>query len=300
MRMRDIELNKQLPVIVMNYDDVKSSLLETIEKYKNIIVTEDSLKDCKATQKELAGVRNKLDTYRKDVKKEMEKPIKEFEGKCKELIQLIADAEQPIKDGISKFDNMKREQKRAKAQEIISNTIITLGLEKKYADQLTVLDKYVNLTGSQKSVVDDIQQRAETLKQQQNMEKAKLEMLKATIETTIENVNKTINTPLQAEDFFKYIGMGFDTSRIIREINDRAALVREAEKPKEEPKPVEKEIVQIPIGLEKVEPIKEPTKEEQLYFVDVYVEHNYQMIQALSQFLKDNGYKYEVKGKGKK
>lgn len=304
--MRDIELNKQLPVISMNFDDVKASLLETTERYKNIIVTEEGLKDCKATQKELAGVRNKLDAYRKDVKKEMEKPIKEFEGQCKELIKLIADAEQPIKEGISVFDNMKREQKRVKAQEIIANTVINIGLDKKYADQLTVLDKYLNLSGTQKSVVDDIEQRASMLKQQQNMEKAKLEMIKATIETTIENVNKTIKTPLKAEDFNRFIETGWDTKRIIREIHDRADLVREAEKPKEEPKvieevkPLEREVVQMPVDLNVDSKPAEEIEEEPVFFVDVYVEHNYKMIQALSQFLKDNGYNYEVKEKGKK
>lgn len=302
--MRDIELDKQLPVISINFDDVKASLLETTERYKNIIVTEEGLKDCKTTQKELAGVRNKLDTYRKDVKKEMEKPIKEFEGQCKELIQLIADAEQPIKEGINVFDNMKREQKRCKAQEIIANTIINMGLDKKYADQLTVLDKYLNLSGTQKSVVDDIEQRANMLKQQQNMEIAKLEILKATIETTIENVNKTIKTPLKAEDFNRFIETGWDTKRIIREINDRAELVREAEKPKaeviEEVKLAEREVVQMPVDLKVDSKQVEQLEKESVFFVDVYVEHNYKMIQALSQFLKDNGYKYEVKEKGKK
>ena len=35
------------------------------------------------------------------------------------------------------------------------------------------------------------------------------------------------------------------------------------------------------------------------FFVYVYVEHNFEMIQALSKFLKDNGYNYEVHKKGK-
>jgi len=87
--MKEIVLNKQLPIINMNYEEVKASLIETTEKYKGIVVTEEGLKDCKATQKELAGVRNKIDDYRKAIKREMEKPIKSFEGQCKELIGLV-------------------------------------------------------------------------------------------------------------------------------------------------------------------------------------------------------------------
>lgn len=292
----DIQVKKQLPVITINFDEVKANLIANTEKYKGLIVTEESLKDCKATQKDLAGLRNKLDGYRKDVKKEMERPIKDFEGQCKELIALIEEVEKPIKLGISEFDNKKKEEKRLKAEEIIANTVITLGLEKKYADELTVLDKYLNLSASQKSVVEDIEQRAATLKQQQNADKAKAEMLKATIETTLGAANKTIKTPLEYEDFEKYIEFGWDIARIVREINDRAELVRKAEQPQEAPK----EEVELPIDLNPKAPdVKEIKEDEQLFYVDVHVKHSFEAIQALSKFLKDNGYIYRVNAKGK-
>ena len=297
--MREIEINKQLPVITINFEEVKASLDENMDKYKGIVVTEDSLKDCKATQKDLAGLRNKLDGYRKDVKREMEKPIKEFEGQCKELIGLIEEVEIPIKLGITEFDNKRREEKRKFAEINIFKISQGLGLEKKYAEQLTVVDKYLNLTASAKSVVEDITQRAEMLKQQQNMDKAKLELLKGSIETTLEAVNTTIKTPLKYTDFERYIEMGWDAARIIREINDRARMIREAEKPKEELKPVEKEAVQIPVDIKAPEAPQQHKNDEELYFVDTYVEGSFEQIQALSKYLQANGYKYEVHSKGK-
>lgn len=296
----DIQVNKQLPVITINFDEVKANLIANTEKYKGLIVTEESLKDCKATQKDLAGLRNKIDGYRKEVKKEMERPIKDFEGQCKELIYLIEEVEKPIKIGISEFDYKKKEEKRIKVQEIIDNTVITLGLEKKYAEQLTVLDKYLNLSASAKSVVEDIEQRAAALKQQQNADKAKSEMIKATIETTLESVNKTIKTPLEYKDFEKYIEFGWDIARIVREINDRADLVRRAEQPQEEEKLQEKEALKEKLIQSMSEAADESLKEDEpLFYVDVHVEHNYQAIQALSKFLKENGYIYEVNSKGK-
>lgn len=288
----EIQVNKQLPVITINFEEVKANLIANTEKYKGLVVTEESLKDCKTTQKDLAGLRNKLDGYRKDVKKEMEKPIKEFEGQCKELIGLIEEVEKPIKLGIAEFDNKKKEEKRLKAQEIIANTVITLGLENKYAEQLTVLDKYLNLSASQKSVVEDIEQRAAALKQQQNADKAKAEMIKATIETTLDSVNKTIKTPLEYKDFEKYIEFGWDIARIVREINDKADLIRKAEQPRQE--------IELPADLKpKAQEVKDIKEDEPLFFVDVHVEHGFEQIQALSNFLKDNGYIYKVHAKGK-
>ena len=306
--MKDIEINKQLPVITMNFEEVKASLVENMEKYKGIIVTEESLKDCKATQKDLAGLRNKLDTYRKDVKKEMEKPIKAFESDCKELIGLIAEVEAPIKSGILEFDNKRKEEKRKFADIKIFEICQKLNLEKKYADQLTVLDKYLNLSASAKSVVEDIEQRAEALKQQQNMDKVKAEMVKANIESALETVNLTLKTPLQYSDFEKYLALGWDGPRIVREINERAAQIRQAEKAAEEmatkkieEEKVSKEEVQIPMDLKPKAPEvpKEVKEDEPKFFVDTYVEGTFEQIQNLSKFLKDNGYKYEVHSKGK-
>lgn len=299
----DIQVNKQLPVITINFEEVKANLIVNTEKYKGLVVTEESLKDCKATQKDLAGLRNKIDSYRKDIKKEMEKPIKDFEGQCKDLIRLIEEVEKPIKLGIAEFDNKRKEAKRMAAQATILDYIEKLGLEEKYSSQLTVLDKYLNLSASAKSVAEDIEQRAVALKQQQNSDKAKAEMLKATIETTLEAVNKTIKTPLEYKDFEKYIEFGWDIAKIVREINDKAELIRKAEQLKEESKEELKEKLIQTMSDEADKALKEEVipvnKCEDMYFVDVHVEHNLEMIQALSKFLKDNGFKYKVRKKGK-
>lgn len=298
--MKEIQINKELPVIKMNFEEVKGSLQETMKKYEGIVVTEEGLKDCKATQKDLAGLRNKIDTYRKDVKKEMELPIKEFEGKCKELIGLISDVEKPIKEGIKTFDDKRREEKRNKALEYIKDSIQVHKLAKKYAERLDVKDKYLTLSGSLKSIREDIESRALILEKEQEDEIQRQEMLKVSIQNAIDNANESIKTKLKFEDFTKYIKFEWPLDRILKEINDKATMIKEAEKPKEEPKVEEKEPVQIPLDFSN-KPVEEPKKEvkEDKFFVDVYVEHNFKMIQALSKFLKDNGYNYRVHKKGK-
>lgn len=297
--MKDIVLNKELPVINMNFEEVKASLMDTMERYKVIIVTEEGLKDCKATQKELAGLRNNIDTYRKTIKKEMEKPIKDFEAQCKELISLVEAAEQPIKSGILVFDQKRKEEKRLAAVNLIEEFIQSYSLEEKYASKLTVLPKYLNLTESLKNIREDLELRATMLKNEQDTEKAQHEMLVATVKTTLESVNKTINTPLKYEDFKKYIDYGWDAVRIIKEINDRADLIRKAEK--------SKEVVQTQeIKVEPIEPVKvqevvqqELKQEESLFYVDIKVIHNKSQIEKLSLFLRENGYRYEVNSKGR-
>ena len=305
--MKEIIVNTQLPVIKTNFEEVKESLIVNLEKYKGIVVTEENQKDCKAMQKELAGLRNQIDTERKAIKKQVEAPIKKFDTDVKELVGIITEIEKPIKEGIKVFDDRRKEEKRKFADVKIFEICQNLNLEKKYADQLTVLDKYLNLSASAKSVLEDIEQRAEALKQQQNMDKVKAEMIKANIESALETVNLTLKTPLQYSDFEKYLALGWDGPRIVREINERAAQIRQAEKAAEEmaTKRIEeekqKEEVQIPMDLKPKAPEvpKEVKEDEPKFFVDTYVEGTFEQIQNLSKFLKDNGYKYEVHSKGK-
>ena len=289
--MKELQVEKQLPVVQTNFDEVKTSLQSEINKYKWIVVTEDNLKDCKATQKELAGLRIKLDSHRKDIKKFLEAPIKEFESKCKELVELITDVEQPIKDGINIFDDKRREERRNKALEFIKEAIETNSLEEKYANMLQVENKYLNLSGTIKSIKEDVELKATTLKQQQLSEKAHIALLKCSIENTLELVNKDLKTPLQAIDFEKFISMGWDIKDINREIQSRSELVKQAEMPKEE-----KQEVNIPADLKPVEPIKETPKQEDepKFLINMIVTDTKSKMTALSNYLKDNGYNYKV------
>ncbi|GKX65615.1 DUF1351 domain-containing protein [Inconstantimicrobium mannanitabidum] len=300
--MKEIELNKQLPIVTMNFEEVKQSLVQTMEKYKGIIVTEDTLQDCKATQKELAGIRIKIDTYRKDVKKEMEVPIKAFEGQCKELIGLIENAEQPIKNGISVFDNKRREEKKDKALELIKEAIESHQLNGNYASKLTIVDKYLVLNGSVKAVKEDIEFRAKFLKQEQDREEQQRAERKAAIETALESANRNINKKLKLEDFERYISSNQPLSTILQAVNQRAQMIYEAENPpKVEPKEEIKEEIKLEV---KTTPVIQPkpiekAKEEIVYFVNLRTEGTREEIAALSKFLNDNGYKYKVIGKGR-
>jgi hypothetical protein len=204
-------INQSLPVINVNFEEVKKDLQEQLEQYKILVVTEESLSLCKTNQKALAGLKNKVDTYRKDIKKTMSVPITEFESKCKELVSLIESAEQPLKDGIKVFDDMKREEKRKTASELISESIQSNGLNEKYASKLTVLDEYLNLSSSKKSVKEDIEKRAFMLIEEQKKELELLELIQDAIQT----VNKRINRQLKLSEFQRYIDNGMTAKEVI-------------------------------------------------------------------------------------
>ena len=98
----------QSPVIITNYEEVSKNLDKQLENYKGLIVTEETLPGCRKAQAELSSARRKIDEYRKEKKKEAEKPIKNFDKQCKELILKIEKVEKPVKDGMQVFTDKKK------------------------------------------------------------------------------------------------------------------------------------------------------------------------------------------------
>ena len=197
-------LQESLPVIQINFEEMKTALVERLEQYQGIIVTENTLSECKEAQKELASVRIKIDTYRKDKKKELSKPIAYFEDQCKNLIGLIEQAEEPLKYGIKVFDDKRREEKRNIAVKIIAEVVSEQELDEKYALRLNVDERYCNLSIKEVEVRNDVEARAMTLKVEQDREKELLDIVKSTIEFE----NMRITTKMRIDEFQKYFNMG--------------------------------------------------------------------------------------------
>jgi hypothetical protein len=286
-------IKQESPVIEINFEEIKKSLTESIAEYKALVVTEQTLPICKAKQRELAGIRNSIDEERLRIKKEMAKPIDAFEVKCKQLVKLVEEAEQPLKDGIKVFDDMKRDEKRNVAEGIIKAVIEEHGLTEKYAKQRPVSDKYTLLGAKVSEVKDDVEQRAFLLLEQQNKEKEMLELIQDAIDTA----NKTIKKQVDISSVQWMINRGMSTREIIQSINSLAKQIWDAEnppapQPESEPKQEQKPAPSQP-------PVVDKGKEEPTYFVELRIEETFAGIERLSNVLKSNGFEYEVLSKGK-
>lgn len=278
----------QAPVIAINYETLKAELQNMLESYKGLVVTEETLAGGKAAQKELASLRVKIDTYRKDKKKELEKPIKQFEAQCKELISLVDTVEQPIKEGIKVYDDQKREEKRQQALELIAEVAAVQGLNEKYAAQLTVIDKYTNLTATKKAVREDLETRAFALSVEQAREAERLEVIKSVLESENSRLQTKIDISL-----FKYdIDADVPASRIIEKIKSYAAKVYEAEnKPAEPPKEQQPTETQPQAENQPETAQAQPAKQ---YTATLQMFGTVEELRSVSAFLKQHGISYKV------
>lgn len=247
----EIKTIDQIPAVInFNFDDVKRALQEYSEKYKDLVVTEENEKEMVNVKNELGRLEKEIDKYRLDNKKIMEKPIKEFETKCKNLIEILKNVSDPIREQLNLFEENRKKQKEEEVKTIIENVINKYGLENKYAAQLTINSKYLNKGQKENNTLKDLEQRAELLKNSQDQEK-QLQKIKEEridfIQKTIEKKNKDLNLNLKISNFMFLVDK--ELTEIMEEIE--VIFTREVEKSKksEEIKTVVEE-QKIPVKLE--------------------------------------------------
>lgn len=154
-----------------NFADIKAALSSRIENYVGLVVTDENLKDMEKTQKGIASLRTKINKFRVQVKRDLEKPYQQFEVQISELVNLVESVEKPIKDQLEVYENKRRDQKSIMVQAIINEVSQQLGLEEKYSSQIVVADKYLNRTTTKKEIVEDVQMKVAWYLDIQNQEK---------------------------------------------------------------------------------------------------------------------------------
>lgn len=285
----EIKTIDQIPAVInFNFDDVKRALQEYSEKYKDLVVTEENEKEMVNVKNELGRLEKEIDKYRLDNKKIMEKPIKEFETKCKNLIEILKNVSDPIREQLNLFEENRKKQKEEEVKTIIENVINKYGLENKYAAQLTINSKYLNKGQKENDTIKDLEQRAELLKNSQDQEK-QLQKIKEEridfIQKTIEKKNKELNLNLKISNFMYLVDK--ELTEIMEEIEIIFAREVEKNKKNEETKPVIEE-QKTPVNVEN----KVNTTASYIFTIKDLTTNDIDKIKA---FLEDEFYNFEFK-----
>ena len=107
-------LTEALPATLeFNFEDLKSALAERMELYRGLVVTEDGIKAAKQDRADLNKLREAIEAKRKEVKKACMAPYTEFEGRVKELVQLVDAPIAAIDGQLKEYEEKRRADKRA-------------------------------------------------------------------------------------------------------------------------------------------------------------------------------------------
>lgn len=292
--MQELKVQAKQANIETNFTEVRENLKFSLEKYKGLLVAEETLKDCKATQKELAGLRNKVDSYRKETKSKLQEPIKKFEEECKELLSLIVEVEKPIKEGIAKFDEERRQEKVLLALDYLNKQLEENNINEKFRKNISIHDIKINLTNSIKSIKEEIDFKISNIKVLQESEEKEKEILKAAVMKQIEQENSELNTKLTYSEFSDFVEGGWTVDKIMTLIKGQANKIKQAEAPALVPATEHGESTSL-----KAEQREEINENEEKFFVKLKVSASKDDLKKLKKFLGCYAYNVEVVGQGK-
>ena len=118
------DLATALPAVLeFNFEDLKKALAERMELYRGLVVTEDGIKAAKQDRADLNKLREAIDAKRKEVKKACLAPYTEFEGRVKELVQLVDAPIAAIDGQLKEYEEKRRAEKRAEITAIYEETV---------------------------------------------------------------------------------------------------------------------------------------------------------------------------------
>jgi hypothetical protein len=285
--MFDVTVSSTLPTITINYDQLRAALEADLVKYRGVVVTEETLQDCKAARKDLAGMRAKIDAHRKEEKRRLSEPVAAFEGLCKELCELVKSVEAPLQEGIDVFDGRRREEKRAVAESVVREVASEMGLREEYAARLDVLDSYCNLTAKRGDVKSDAWLRATALKERQDADDERLEI----VSDAITRLNERTKGDIDPKGAQRLIDAGTATKDILAVLEGQSQAMWNAEHMEEpEPEPAPEEA--------RISPLKRDPEPE--VFVKAEISGGLREVQSVLDFMKTRGVRYKILEKGRR
>lgn len=167
-----------------NFEELKKWALEKVEKYKNLMVTEDQVINIKKEMADINKYAKEIDAKRKEFEKQYKARIDPVLAQILEIKGIFDSAYNGLKTQVDSFEDAEREKIRIAVQDLIDETIRTEGLQE-YANRFAMQEKWLNKTTSKKSIKDDIQTIANDIKglieaqeQARKQHEEKLELVK--------------------------------------------------------------------------------------------------------------------------
>jgi hypothetical protein len=202
MNLNDIKI---FPAKVeFDFDMASKALDEVLQKYSNILVTEDTVKDNKKLIADLRKEQKAFDTTRKEIKSALTDNVKTFDKKCSILYAKFDDVINPIDKQAKDFEEAKRQEKEVKVKALMHGIAKDNDLPEKYRNVLFAKfnPSWLNSSMAISKVEDEISREVTSILMIMDKEKADLNM----IEILVESKNKDLKTErLNIEAYIHYL-----------------------------------------------------------------------------------------------
>lgn len=270
--------------VEFNFEEIEKELEKRLKKYEGLTFTEVQATECRNTIAELRKVKNGINRFRIDTKKELTEPITVFEDKCKALVTKIDEAVKPLNEQLQEFDERQRQEKLQKVEQIKKQVIEDLELADEIANELVIEDRFLNKSTTLKSIEESLHEQANQLIIHKQNEAHTKELIKQHVEI----VNLKNELDLVDSSYVHLINhKEIDEIKAIIEA-DAEKLVEEREK--------EKRVATAERMQERIKQQEQQEEQEtEEKFVEVYeVVGTDEQLDRLEEFMKENNMSFKI------
>ena len=160
-----ISVEMETPEIKITNKEKLDALVDAVvKKYSGIIVTEDTLKECKQTLTELRKLSKELNAKRLEKQRQYETPVKEFKAQIDAYINQINDVISDIKQGTDEFEEKRKAEKQTAIQNLINEMAGNYGVD---PETIEIDKKWLNKSTAMKKITEEI---ANKMKEKQRLD----------------------------------------------------------------------------------------------------------------------------------
>ena len=160
-----ISVEMETPEIKITNKEKLDALVDAVvKKYSGIIVTEDTLKECKKTLTELRKLSKELNAKRLEKQRQYETPVKEFKAQIDAYINQINDVISDIKQGTDEFEEKRKAEKQTAIQNLINEMAGNYGVG---PETIEIDKKWLNKSTTMKKITEEI---ANKMKEKQRLD----------------------------------------------------------------------------------------------------------------------------------
>lgn len=160
-----ISVEMETPEIKITNKEKLDALVDAVvKKYSGIVVTEDTLKECKKTLTELRKLSKELNAKRLEKQREYETPVKEFKAQIDAYINQINNVISDIKQGTGEFEEKRKAEKQTAIQNLINEMAGNYGVD---PETIEIDKKWLNKSTTMKKITEEI---ANKMKEKQRLD----------------------------------------------------------------------------------------------------------------------------------
>lgn len=151
-------------ISIGNFEEMKQKLTDYAATYKDIVITEQTFKDDKKVRSQMRALKKQINDRRIAIKKDINKPLDEFESNVKELTTILDNVIDPIDKGIKFYDQAVKDKKKQHVIQLITQLADQNELS---VDAIQFNNKWLNTTSSDKKVTEEVNAQIAAIKAEQ-------------------------------------------------------------------------------------------------------------------------------------